>query len=80
MLRHIRHHHARRRRQPAGRADRRPPRRPSDQPCATTAPARTSTATPNYILAAYPKPALLHRADPYLGLTSADFDAVPQWL
>jgi integrase/recombinase XerD len=53
VMRHFRDHHARRRRQlpdvqiAARHADPAPP-------CATTAPARASTAHPNYILAAEP--------------------------
>ncbi|MEJ3748644.1 HAD domain-containing protein [Actinomycetes bacterium KLBMP 9797] len=33
-----------------------------------------------WVAAHHPKPALLHRIDPYLGLTDADFDTVRQWL
>jgi integrase/recombinase XerD len=43
---YIRHDHARRRGRPARRADRRPPRRPSNHHAFTTEPATTSTATP----------------------------------
>jgi len=43
---HIRHDHARRRRGPARRADRRPSRRPRAPPCGMTGPARTLTVTP----------------------------------
>jgi hypothetical protein len=33
-----------------------------------------------WVAAHYSQPALLHRVDPYLGLTDADFLAVRQWL
>ena len=34
----------------------------------------------DYVAAHHPAPALLHRTDPEVGLTSADFDAVAEWL
>jgi hypothetical protein len=33
-----------------------------------------------WVAAHHPQPALLHRVDPYLGLTGADLAAVRQWL
>jgi hypothetical protein len=40
----------------------------------------TTDADRRWVAKHHPSPALLHRVDPYLGLTSADFDAVRRWL
>ncbi|MFG2039943.1 HAD domain-containing protein [Dactylosporangium sp. NPDC048998] len=40
----------------------------------------TTDADRRWVAAHHPQPALLHRVDPYLGLTDADFSAVRHWL
>ncbi|GAA2604452.1 HAD domain-containing protein [Dactylosporangium fulvum] len=40
----------------------------------------TTDADRRWVAARHPWPALLHRVDPYMGLTDADFSAVRQWL
>jgi hypothetical protein len=40
----------------------------------------TTDADRQWVAKHQPMPALLHRVDPYLGLTRADFDAVRRWL
>ncbi|MGR6321308.1 HAD domain-containing protein [Micromonospora soli] len=40
----------------------------------------TTDADPRWVAAHHPARALLHRVDPYAGLTEADFEAIRQWL
>ena len=40
----------------------------------------TTDADRRWVAAHHPQPALLHRVDPYLGLTDTDLAAVQQWL
>ena len=40
----------------------------------------TTDADRRWVAAHHPQPALLHRVDPYLGLTDTDLAAVRQWL
>ncbi|WP_406071252.1 hypothetical protein [Micromonospora sp. NBC_01638] len=40
----------------------------------------TTDADQEWVDAHHPRPALLHRVDPYLGLTGTDLAAVSQWL
>ncbi|GIG93357.1 hypothetical protein Pen02_82930 [Plantactinospora endophytica] len=40
----------------------------------------TTDADQRWVAAHHPQPALLHRVDPYLGLTDTDLAAVRQWL
>jgi hypothetical protein len=40
----------------------------------------TTDADRRWVAKHHPMPALLHRVDPYLGLTSTDVDAVRRWL
>ena len=40
----------------------------------------TTDADQRWVAAHHPARALLHRVDPYVGLTEADFEAIRQWL